>query len=242
MDIMIVGGPHSGVGKTRASEIAVRALAGRSVGAIKLTVADGERDPTHDHGASALAVAHTAGICGRGASCGVCETVSTRVPSRLIFSEGAIRKPNTDTCRLHDAGAVAVGWIITLRGAAPQAVLQAIAQLETRGAKMILIEGTTALEWLKPRASIMVVTDPGRQWKDVAVRYIEACDIVLLNKLPIAPGNSAPPVDLSSLDPLRCDLSNPANPGTMEYVRRVRLLCGVSERTSSSAGAVTSAN
>jgi|GEM_PF-1225681 len=240
MEIVIVGGPHSGVGKTLAAEIAVRALAGRSVGAIKLTVADGERDATHDHGGSALSVADAAGTCGRGDSCGVCETVSARVPSRLILSEGAIRKPNTDTCRLHDAGAVAVAWIIALRAAAPQAVEQAIAQLETRGAKMILIEGTTALEWLKPLASVMVVTDPGRRWKDVAVRYAEVCDMVLLNRLPIAPGDIAAPVALHSLHPVRCDLSDPTDPGTTEYVRRLRTLCGVSERTSSSAGAAIS--
>src|SRR6202011_4673391 len=211
MDIVIVGGPHSGVGKTLAAEIAVAALAGRSVGAIKLTVADGQRDPAHDHGVSALSVADAAGICGRGDSCGVCETVSARVPSRLILSEAAIRKPNTDTCRLRDAGAVAVAWIIDLRAAAPQAVEDAIAQLEKRGAKMIIIEGTTALEFLKPRASVMVVTDPGRRWKDVAVHYAQLCDIVLLNRLPIAPGDTTAPVSLPSLHPVCCDLSNPTD-------------------------------
>ncbi|MBV8282598.1 MAG: hypothetical protein JO347_11125, partial [Candidatus Eremiobacteraeota bacterium] len=80
MDVIIIGGPHSGVGKTFAAEIALRALAGRGYGAIKLTVADGERDPEHDHGSSALAVAGAAGICGRGMSCGVCETVSAKTP------------------------------------------------------------------------------------------------------------------------------------------------------------------
>ena len=242
MDIVIVGGPHSGVGKTLAAEIAVRALAGSHVGAIKLTVADGERDPTHDHGASALSVADAAGICGRGESCGVCETVSARVPSRLILSEAAIRKPNTDTCRLHAAGAVAVAWIIALRSAAPQAVDKAMAELESRGAKLILIEGTTALEWLTPRASVMVVTDPGRRWKDVAVRYAQSCDVVLLNRLPVAPGDLAPPVAISSLHPLQCDLSNPMDPGTIEYARRLRTRCLVSERTSSAAGAATLGN
>lgn len=237
---MIVGGPHSGVGKTLAAEIAVRALAGRCVGAIKLTVADGERDPSHDHGSSALSVADAAGICGRGASCGVCETVSTRVPSRLIFSEAAIRKPNTDTCRLYDAGAVAVAWIIALRSVASQAVEQAINQLEKRGAEMILIEGTTALEWLKPLVSVMVITEPGKKWKDVAVRYAQACDIVLLNRLPVAPGDVPAPINLDSLRPVQCDLSNARDQGTVEYVRRLQTLCGVTERTSSSAGAVTS--
>ena len=107
---------------------------------------------------------------------------------------------------------------------------------------MIVIEGTTALEWLKPRASVMVVTEPGRRWKDVAIRYADACDIVLLNRLPIAPGDIAAPVALASLHPVRCNLSDPADPGTTEYVRRLRTLCGVSGQTPSSAGAVISGN
>ncbi|MDQ6779832.1 MAG: hypothetical protein M3Z37_01585, partial [Candidatus Eremiobacteraeota bacterium] len=124
MEIVIVGGPHSGVGKTLAAEIALRELQGMGYGAIKLTVADGERDP-HDHGAAALALADAAGICGRGASCGVCETVSPKVPSRVVVSRGAIEKKGTDTWRLSSAGAVAVAWVIALRDAAPNAVAKA---------------------------------------------------------------------------------------------------------------------
>ncbi len=135
MDIVVVGGPHSGVGKTLAAEIAIRTLADRPVGAVKLTVADGERDLGHDHGPSALVVADAAGICGRGMSCGVCETVSKRRPSRLITSEGAIRKPSTDTWRLHNSGAVAVAWVIALREGAPDALEAAISHLRSHGAR-----------------------------------------------------------------------------------------------------------
>src|SRR5690242_18955763 len=119
MHTVIVGGPHSGVGKTLACERALQALAGRRFGAIKLTVADGEFESTHDHGASARAVADAAGICGRGASCGVCETVSARVPSRTVTAQGAILKYATDTWRLENAAAGAVVWVIALRVAAP---------------------------------------------------------------------------------------------------------------------------
>lgn len=216
-DIVIVGGPHSGVGKTLAAEIALRALAGLSYGAIKLTVADGERDPEHDHGSSALAVAHAAGICGRGASCGVCETVSTKLPSRLITHEGAIRKRGTDTWRLSEAGAVAVAWVIALRDAAPAAVAAALEYLHARGARGAVIEGTTALEWIKPRASVMVATDPGRRWKDVAVRYVGSCDVVLRNVLPARPGDVPPPPEFSAALPLVCDLGNVDEAGSRRY-------------------------
>jgi hypothetical protein len=231
VQVVIVGGPHSGVGKTLASEIAVRSLGGRPIGAIKLTVADGERDAAHDHGASALAVADAAGICGRGASCGVCETVSSALPSRLIVSERAIHKPGTDTCRLADAGAIAVVWIIALRDAAPEAVAAAIEQLERRGAELIVIEGTTALEWLAPDASVMVATDPGKRWKDVALRHVSSCDVVLRNLVPQTGATEPAPKEFWAAEPLVCDLSDPQHPGTRAYVERLRRL--VAARASS---------
>src|ERR1700681_1670242 len=101
MEIVIVGGPHSGIGKKLAAERALQALAGQRYGAIKLTVADGEFDAPHNRG-----------MCGRGASCGVCETVHVSLPSRVVTAPGAIGKSGTDTCRLRDAGAVAVAWVI----------------------------------------------------------------------------------------------------------------------------------
>lgn len=225
MDIVIVGGPHSGVGKTLAAEVALRALQGLEYGAIKLTVADGERDPEHDHGSSALRLAEAVGVCGRGASCGVCETVSAKVPSRLVTSEGAIHKKGTDTCRLADAGAIAVAWVISLRHAAPDAVNAALAFLEQRGARGAVIEGTTALEWITPRASVIVATDPGRGWKDVAARYFGTCDIPLQNLVPQAPGDQPAPTVFGAAQPLVCDLSRADHPGTASYVARLRALC-----------------
>jgi molybdopterin-guanine dinucleotide biosynthesis protein len=221
MQIVIVGGPHSGVGKTLACERALQALAGQRFGAIKLTVADGEFDTTPDHGASALNVADAAGICGRGASCGVCETVSARVPSRAVTATGAILKPGTDTWRLANAGAVAVAWIITLRDAAPAAIDGAVRHLADRGAQNVLIEGTTALDWMQPSASIMVATDPGRKWKDVALRRIATCDIVLRNKLPLPCGDQPAPGALADAHPLDCDLSRSDDQGTSEFQRRL---------------------
>lgn len=228
MDTVIVGGPHSGVGKTLAAELAVSTIAARMpVGAIKLTVADGERDPTHDHGSSALALAHAAGICGRGASCGVCETVSSKIPSRLVTSQSAIKKVGTDTCRLSDAGAVAVAWVIALREAAPGAVERAIDYLKVRGALAIVIEGTTAMEWIKPLASVMVATDPGRAWKDVARRYTRACDIVLHNHPPTPPGDLPAPPEFAQVYPIDCDLADALDEGRSRYTKRLRELCGL---------------
>src|SRR5215470_4595713 len=169
MATVIVGGPHSAVGKTLACERALQALAPLRFGAIKLTVADGEFEAGHDHGAAALKVADAAGICGRGASCGVCETVSTSVPSRMVTSHGAILKKGTDTWRLSQAGAVAVVWVIALRSAARDAIERAEVFLRDQGAEHVLIDGTTALEWIRPTASVMVATDPGRKWKQVAL-------------------------------------------------------------------------
>src|SRR5579864_2250296 len=229
MDIVIVGGPHSGVGKTLAAEVALQALDGLGYGAIKLTVADGERDP-HDHGASALALAHATGICGRGASCGVCETVSETIPSRLVVSPGAIHKHGTDTWRLASAGALSVAWVIALGAAAPAAVDEAITYLRSKGARGVVIEGTTALEWLVPLASVLVATNPGKTWKRVARERIGACDIVLCNRVPLALGDRVPPEEFFAAEPVSCDLANHNDPGSQFYRKRLRELCGISAR------------
>ena len=230
MNTVIVGGPHSGVGKTLACERALLALEGLRFGAIKLTVADGEFDPAHDHGSSARVVADAAGICGRGASCGVCETVSARVPSRTIVHGGAILKTGTDTWRLAQAGAVAVAWIITLRGAAAEAVSKATDYLKMRGARGVLIEGTTALDWIDPAASVMVATDPGKKWKDVALRRVHACDIVLRNRVPSSPGSLPAPSEFHAAHPIDCDLGSEDDPGTLAYLSRLRQLVSAAPR------------
>jgi len=226
VDTVIVGGPHSGVGKTLAAELAIRTLAERTpVGAIKLTVADGERDSAHDHGSSALLLADATGVCGRGASCGVCETVSAKIPSRMVTADGAIRKSGTDTCRLYDAGAVAVAWVIALREAAPKAVDDAIRYLHERGARAVVVEGTTALEWIDPMASVMVATDPGKPWKEVARRFATGCDIVVRNFPPAPVGDLPAPPELWQADLLECDLGDERDPGRLRYVERLRDLC-----------------
>jgi hypothetical protein len=214
MDIVIVGGPHSGVGKTLAAERALQALSGLGYGAIKLTVADGEFDRPHDRG-----------ICGRGASCGVCETVHLALPARIVTASGAIGKAGTDTCRLRDAGAVSVAWVIALRAAAPNAVDAALAHIASNGARGAVIEGTTALEWMKPRASVLVACDPGKRWKRVAIDKLPAFDIVLRNRVPNPPGDVPAPSMFATAEPLVCDLADLSDAGSREFQRRLRALC-----------------
>jgi hypothetical protein len=214
MDVVIVGGPHSGVGKTLAAERALQTLAGLRYGAIKLTVADGEFDRPHDRG-----------ICGRGASCGVCETVSTALPARIVTAPGAISKPNTDTRRLADAGAIAVAWVIALREYAPAAVAKALDWLDKNGARGAVVEGTTAIEWLQPTASVLVATDPGKRWKRVAIEHLSRFDIVLHNLIEGLRGEISPPPAFQAADPIRCDLADAENGGTQTYQRALRALC-----------------
>jgi hypothetical protein len=218
MNVVIVGGPHSGVGKTLAAERALQALAGFRFGAIKLTVADGEFDRPHDRG-----------VCGRGASCGVCETVHVALPSRIVTASGAIGKAGTDTCRLRDAGAIAVAWVIALREAAPEAVDAALDYLARSGAHGAVIEGTTALEWLRPTTSVLVACDPGKRWKRVAIERLTDFDIVLRNELPKPPGEVSAPSAFAATIPVPCDLADLNNPGTREYQRRLRERCAAAD-------------
>ncbi|HLJ83098.1 MAG TPA: hypothetical protein VKT51_02835 [Candidatus Eremiobacteraceae bacterium] len=218
MNVVIVGGPHSGVGKTLAAERALQALAGLRYGAIKLTVADGEFDKPHDRG-----------VCGRGASCGVCETVSTALPARIVTAPGAINKPNTDTRRLANAGAIAVAWVIALREQAPAALAAALDWLNEKGAHAAVIEGTTAIEWLRPSASVLVATDPGKRWKRVAVEHLDRFDIILHNLIEGLRGDVSPPPAFQAAAPIRCDLADTENEGTRDYQRALRARCAADD-------------
>ena len=223
---MIVAGPHSGVGKTRAAEVALFRLRGAGYAAIKLTVADEKRHAQARHGSSAARLASEAGVCGRGASCGVCETVSKDMPSRVITAPGAIGKVGTDTWRLAQAGALAVVWVIALRHAAPEALARACTILHGAGARGILIEGTSALDWIDAKLCVMVATDPGKAWKDVALRRINRCDIVLRNVMRRPPGTLPAPPEFTAMSPVACDLERPADMGTLWYARQIQERCG----------------
>jgi hypothetical protein len=142
----------------------------------------------------------------------------------LITAHGAIHKPGTDTWRLANAGAVAVAWIISLRDAAPAAVEAAMAYLAAKGSRGVVIEGTTALEWIDPRISVMVATDPGRRWKDVALRNVGRCSIVLRSTPPEPSGDVPAPAAFAASTPVPCDFGAPADPGTRWYEARVREL------------------
>ncbi len=108
--------------------------------------------------------------------------------------------------------------------------------------ELAVIEGTTSLEWLTPTASVMVATDPGRRWKEVALRYVGACDIVLRNRVPVAPGDIAAPEQFLAAQPLDCDLARRLDPGTAAYVSRLQSLCGVTVAQRSPAASARSGN
>ncbi|MDQ6780489.1 MAG: hypothetical protein M3Z37_04965, partial [Candidatus Eremiobacteraeota bacterium] len=111
---------------------------------------------------------------------------------------------------------------------APNAVAKALRYLAAQGATNAVIEGTTALEWIAPRAAVMVATDPGKSWKSVAREHILTCDIVLHNRVPTPPGDLKPPPEFRQANPVSCDLSLPDEPGTRCYRERLRQLCGAS--------------
>jgi len=98
--------------------------------------------------------------------------------------------------------------------------------LQSKGASGAIIEGTSALEWIDPLASVMVATDPGRQWKALALGSIGNCSIVLRNVLPRPPGSLAAPPELTATDPIICNLLCDDDAGTRRYERRLRELCG----------------
>ena len=81
------------------------------------------------------------------------------------------------------------------------------------------------LEWLRPNASVLVASDPGRRWKRVAIERLAAFDIVLRNVMPKPSGDEPAPRSFTAISPLACDLADASDSGTLDFQRRLRARC-----------------
>lgn len=125
MKIITISGARSGVGKTYLAQELLRRLKGWS--ALKVTV-------NKEKG------------CPRKKSCGVCPEI--REPFYIIKDESIINQAGKDTARLKNAGAKQVLWL----KARPEGLKQGLDKvlLEFSDCNGVIIEGTSALKFIKP--------------------------------------------------------------------------------------------
>jgi len=149
MKIITVSGAHSGVGKTRVVEALLKALKGWS--ALKVTVLHKGSCPVHR-------------------DCGACDAMDGR------FSIVSDNSPGKDTGRFMSAGAKDVLWLRARREGLKEGIKEAL--LRFKGAKGLIVEGTSILRHLRPDLSILI-KNRGSRLKPSAKEALKKVDIVL---------------------------------------------------------------
>ena len=131
MKIITISGAHSGVGKTTLAEMLFKKL--KKWSALKITVS------------------HT-GFCPKGKPCGACDDLKAKFC--IVSDEKIITEAGKDTARFKASGAEKALWL----RAKPEGLKEGLRKVIPRfkGAKGILIEGTSVLKYLDPDLAIFV--------------------------------------------------------------------------------------
>lgn len=130
--IITVSGAHSGVGKTKVSEILLRVLKGWS--ALKVTVT------------------HREGKCPVHKECHTCNELKSNFS--IISNKKIIETKGKDTARFKEAGAKHVLWLKSRPRALGEGLKEVIPLF--RKAKGLIIESNSVLKHLKPDLAIFV--------------------------------------------------------------------------------------
>lgn len=131
MKIITVSGAHSNIGKTTVIERLLEIFKGWSC--LKVTL-------LHN------------GSCPTGRDCGACDKMSSRFS--IVSNKKTIEVQNKDTWRFKKASAKDVLWLKAKPEGLKQGLKEVIAKF--KGAKGIIIEGTSVLKYLKPDLAILV--------------------------------------------------------------------------------------
>lgn len=153
MRLITVSGAHSGIGKTAVVERLLKTLKGWSC--LKVTV-------LHD------------GSCPTGRDCGVCDELASKFS--IISDKNLIEQDGKDTKRFKDAGAGKVLWLRSKPRHLKEGLTKAISKLNK--ARGVIVEGTSALKYLKPDLAIFV-RRKGSGLKPSAKEAIKKVDLIL---------------------------------------------------------------
>jgi len=158
MKIITVSGAHSNAGKTRVIERLLEIFKGWSC--LKVTT-------LHK------------GLCPTGRDCGACGKLSSRFS--IVSDKGIIEEPGKDTRRFKEAGAKDVLWLRAKPRGLRQGLKKAISMFSAegeKGARGLIIEGTSVLKYLHPDLAIFVKRD-NSLLKDSAKEVLKKVDLIL---------------------------------------------------------------
>ena len=178
--IVGVGGAHSGIGKTETAAALLRYLTNsNSKDSDKLQVTSNElKTNGKDLSLSPdpLLVAHNSSLVTY-KRWGAIKYTRTEFYSSITDDASILTLENKDTARLLEAGADEVLWV----QAPPQELREVLplALEKLSGLSGIIVEGNSAIEFLKPDIVIFLVDGNGGRFKPSAYGALEAADIIL---------------------------------------------------------------
>lgn len=160
--ILSIAGEKSGVGKTTLGAGLVRFLSGA-------TAPDGAS-------LSVLAPPKTVGVI---------KYTRTALHASVTDAPHLIDQPDKDTARYHAAGATKVLWMQSPRDDLQVLLDHALQQLAE--CDVIIVEGNSPIEFLRPDAVICIVSSGAAPGKQSACKALQIADLIA-----IAPGGSCP--------------------------------------------------
>lgn len=162
MIILSIAGEKSGIGKTTLGAGLVGYLSGRMA-------ADAKK-------LSFLAPPKTVGVI---------KYTRTAFHASLTDAPHLIDQPEKDTARYHGAGATQVLWVQSPREDLPELISHAMKQLD--GCDVVIVEGNSPIEFLRPDAVICIVSSSAVPVKQSAGKALQQADLIA-----VAPGGSFP--------------------------------------------------
>lgn len=158
--IISIAGEKSGVGKTTLGGELVRYLSGNTA--------------SNRGSLSVLAPPKTVGVI---------KYTRTALHASVTDAPHLIDQPDKDTARYHAAGAAKVLWMQSPPDDLPVLLSHALQQLE--GYDIIIVEGNSPIEFLRPDGVICIVSSGAAPSKQSACKALQIADLIA-----VAPGGS----------------------------------------------------
>lgn len=167
--IIGIGGSHSGVGKTTLAAALLKhfSLEARKRGSSNLQTSELSNFRSH-------------ALSGHG--WGAIKYTKTAIYSSIVDDLSILRQENKDTERLLNAGAENVLWVQSPDEGLKEVMHLAVNRLSHLGG--IIIEGNSAIEFLKPDVVIFILGKDAETLKKSAVKVLNMADIILFQHEP----------------------------------------------------------
>lgn len=169
--IIGIGGTNSGVGKTTIAAAVLQYLTGnkRSAGGRELKTPV-IRTPAQADNKRWGAIKFTG-------------TSSSR--SSIVADKTILMEEGKDTSKMLNAGASDVLWVKSPRSGSDKVLPEAVKRLSYLDG--IIVEGNSAIEFLKPAVVIFIIGDKKKLWKPGVERFAAIADILLYENGPEIP-------------------------------------------------------